>query len=181
MTAVQQRPWRRVARGMVWALVRWGGEAAVGLVPLLTHVVVKTHSKHISDSAICESRPDGEIANCVRVIEDLPYAEMNILAVVISGLGILTLFGPYGRKMKFTPVTYMAAIAALGLLIVGSLLYALETAHIGQGAEELTRYVLGLAVLVSFYLALEEAWLEALHEGVPLGDKPVVENHRQET
>lgn len=103
--------------------------------------------------------------NCIIIEKSLPFDEMNILAVVISGLGILTLFGPYGRKMPFTPMTYLAAIAALGLLIVGSLLYALETAHIGQGAEELTKYVLSLALSVSFYLALEEAWLEALNDG----------------
>ena len=63
-------------------------------------------------------------------------------------------------------MTFLAAISSIGLLIVGSLLYALTASGISAGSENVTCEVLGLAMIVSFYLTLEEAWLE-----VPFGSR----------
>ncbi len=142
----------------------WAGEAAIGLVPLLTHFTVSAFSNRMVVAARCRNF-DVLLEHCCSV-PDIPYAEMNILAVVISGLGLLSLiqFGSCGRQSRFTPMTFLAAISSIGLLIVGSLLYALTASGISAGSENVTYEVLGFAMAVSFYLTLEEAWLEALQE-----------------
>lgn len=61
-------------------------------------------------------------------------------------------------------MTYLAGLAALVLLISSSVLYALTTAGIGSGNDSVTFDILIFAVLVSLFLALEPAWLEALNE-----------------
>jgi hypothetical protein len=156
--------WRRVGGVCLMSLVVWAGEAAIGLVPLLTHFTVSSFSNCMVVAARC-CPVEGALEHCC-AIPETPYAEMNILAVVIAGLGLLSLiqFGPHGRKTRFTPMTFLAAISSIGLLIVGSLLYALTASGISAGSENVTREVLGLAMVVSFYLTLEEAWLEVLEE-----------------
>lgn len=61
-------------------------------------------------------------------------------------------------------MTYLAGLSALVLLITSSLLYALTTAGIGTGNDTVTLSILIFAVLVSLFLALEPAWLEALND-----------------
>ncbi len=157
-------PWRKVGNVCLSSFVLWAGEAAIGLVPLLTHFTVSTFSNRMVVAAHCRNF-EVPLEHCC-VAANTPYAEMNILAVVISGLGLLSLiqFGPRGRRALFTPMTFLAAISSIGLLIVGSLLYALTASGISAGSENVTYEVLGLAMAVSFYLNLEEAWLKALEE-----------------
>lgn len=161
-------PWSKVGGVCLMSFVVWAGEAAIGLVPLLTHFTVSTFSNRMVVTGRCRL-PEGALEHCC-AIPEMPYAEMNILAVVIAGLGLLSLiqFGPHRRKSPFTPMTFLAAISSIGLLIVGSLLYALTASGISAGSENVTCEVLGLAMIVSFYLTLEEAWLEVPSEaGIP--------------
>ena len=156
--------WHRVLAALLAAAVVWLGEISIGCVPLLSHFLIAAVSIHPFRIMTCAA----PAAECLPV-PDVPYAEMNIVSVVITGLGLLSLFrlGAHGRRARFTPLTYSAAIADIGLLIIGSILYALNSAFIGQGGETLTNSVLGLAALISLYLALEEAWLEALETMPP--------------
>lgn len=151
--------WRLFTAGLS-ALVLWSGEALVGLVPLLGHLVVANFSTHLVYLAYCQAGTK----TCLEVTETLPVAEINIISVVTCGLGILSLvkFGPTSRSHR-TPMTYLAGIAALGLLIFASFLYALTSAGIGAGSSVVTIWVLVFSLLVSFYLALEDAWLAVLN------------------
>ena len=147
----------RIFKAVMGALVIWAGETAVGLIPLATHFIVATYSRVQSHDSLTTPGPHGA---------SLPLAEMNILAVVISGLGLLSLlgFGRQGRQVRLTPMSYLAGLCCLLLLIASSVLYALEAAEIGTGSENITQYVLGFAVLISLFLALEPAWLEAVND-----------------
>jgi len=144
-------------KALAGAFVIWIGETVVGLLPLATHYLVAANRQ--VDSRLGH---DGAASHLMTA----PLAEMNILTVVISGLGLLSLirFGHHGRQARLTPMTYLAGLAALLLLITSSVLYALTMAQVGPGNGSVTLAVLIFAVLVSLFLALEPAWLEALND-----------------
>lgn len=147
----------RLFKSLSGALVIWIGETVIGLIPLATHYLVATYSR--------VGAREGHDAVASH-LTSAPLAEMNILAVVISGLGLLSLlrFGHHGRQARLTPMTHLAGLAALLLLITSSVLYALTAAEIGAGNGNVTQAILIFAVLVSLFLALEPAWLEALND-----------------
>lgn len=147
----------RLFKSLTGAFVIWIGETVIGLIPLATHYFVAAYSYVGGNHNHVEAASHLNAA---------PLAEMNILTVVISGLGLLSLFkfGHHGRPTRLTPMTYLAGLSALVLLITSSLLYALTTAGIGAGNDTVTLAILIFAVLVSLFLALEPAWLEALND-----------------
>jgi hypothetical protein len=152
-------------KATTFAVVLWAGESLVGLVPLLGHIVVTNFSVHVVKIAHCSATMTG----CTEINEYLPIAEINIISVVTCGLGLLSLlrFGPDNRR-RLTPMTYLAALASLGLLIISSLLYALMSAGIGANGAGVTVWILCLSLAVSFFLALEAAWLRIFDDLVPV-------------
>lgn len=151
------------------AVVLWTGEATIGPLPLMTHVIVTHYSIKVAVPALC----DVGMRNCREIPEKLPSAEMDILAVIVCGLALLSLinFGPNKKRRIFTPLTYLAGITNVLLMVFGSILYAIVTAGIGQDNESVTTPILILSLVASFYLAFEEAWLDAIHESLIAAEK----------
>jgi hypothetical protein len=149
---------RRIAA--LHGFVQWMGEAAIGLIPWA--VWFATHRFAILPTlATCGTNEAG-LYNCVPVVES-PSPEICILAVVISGLAVLSV-GRLGRQRErqFTVFTYILMTLALLSLIFGSLFYALFTAHMAKNAADTITYgILAVALLSSVSLALEGAILAA--------------------
>ncbi len=133
---------RAVARGVAAGLLLWAGEAVIGVLPLGAVEIV--------------TRFTG-------VTAPPPIAEACILAVVISGLSLLSLlrFGPHQRAHRMTPVSYSLALVSVLTLMAGGLMYGLAATENAHGATGLAYLDLWSALASSFLLALETAILEA--------------------
>jgi hypothetical protein len=137
--------WGRIAWSVLCALLIWGGEAIVGVLPLGAHAIV---ANHLSIT--------GEITQ-----DDA--AEICILSVVISGLALISLleFGPRRRTAQFTPITYVLSLFALVSVIAGALFYGLVTAHVAKDVGTIIYYFLYIALASSCFVAIERAIIEA--------------------
>jgi hypothetical protein len=150
-------------KAALYGLGQWLGEAVIGLIPLALFEVAHRYSTG-PVTAICPEQKAplafGYLSGCTRLTET-PSQEICILAVVISGLAILSTHvpGPGGRPT--TIFTRLLVVAALLALIFGSLLYAFYTVHLDKNADELTYIALYVALLSSFFLAIEGAMLSA--------------------
>jgi hypothetical protein len=122
------------------ALFVWSGEAFVGMLPLLTHLIAGRYST-IPTTA---SEPQFQ-------------AEICILAVVTSGLSMLALlpFGPKARIAGFTPFTYWLFLVTLGSLIFSTMLYVFFLAEINRRTDLVTWATLATALFGSFGLTME--------------------------
>jgi len=147
-----------VRKAVLRAFLKWLGETVIGLIPLLARILFLM----TSDAG----------AHHVGL---LPLEEVNIVTVVICGLGLLSLFhlnphGEEGSSRYFTPITYLIALMALLLLVGASLLYAVGVAGIANGNATLPTFAgLGIAALVTLYLAIEQAWLKAVDDATSGG------------
>jgi hypothetical protein len=138
-------------------------EAIIGLIPLGLYLVVNKYSS-LPSIGLCQEaayNPYTRLyAGCERLPES-PAAEICILAIVISGLAILSVV-PFGRKQRqFTIWTGILVLLALIALILGALFYALFTAHLDRNADMITYVVLMTALMSSLCLSIEGAILEA--------------------
>jgi hypothetical protein len=99
--------------------------------------------------------------DCVQLQEN-PAQEVCILAVVISGLAVLSVV-PLGknRQRPSTVFTRLLTLFAVLALIFGSLFYFIFTSHMDREANAITYYVLAVALFSSFFLAVEGAILAA--------------------
>jgi hypothetical protein len=162
-------PWVRTARKIGNGLIQWVGEAAVGLIPWLAYMLTHNFSMSIYVTALCSPRVlDSDFAsfhaNCVQ-LTDSPIPEICILAVVISGLSLLSIgqFAPGRPRPPRTALTYLMLILAIGSLLAGAIFYALITAHLeGVGLEKWSYLVLSVALISSLTLALQESFLSAV-------------------
>jgi hypothetical protein len=138
--------------------VQWFGEAVVGLLPLIAHEAIQKAAKLPVVPAVCDSG----MTHC-RAASETPVAEICIVAVVMSGLALLSLvrFGPHRRKAPPTMLTFIVGLGALIALIFGLIFYALVTTGINQEIVSLTDYTLASALLTSLFLTLEGAILDA--------------------
>jgi len=95
-----------------------------------------------------------------------PIVELNISTIVLSGLGLLIVFkaGIEGPSTRVTPVTYIAAMICIVLLVCGSLLYAVTSVDMNLDNVNVTLLCLFLAVLMSLLLTIEQAWLAVLFQ-----------------
>jgi hypothetical protein len=100
-----------------------------------------------------------------RGLETFPIVELNISTIVLSGLGLLTVFklGILGPTTRMTPLTYVAALLCIALLVSGSLLYAVNAVGMSRDNSLVTWVGLSLAALMSLFLTIEQAWLAALY------------------
>jgi hypothetical protein len=143
---------------------QWIGEAVIGLIPLGVYELVHRYS-NLPLSATCPQQAPSpstlSVQNCT-LLQESSSQEVCILAVVISGLAVLSVI-QLGLKQprKVTVLTRVLVLFALGALIVGSLFYGLITAHLERDATSVTYYALVVALLSSFSLAVEGALLNS--------------------
>jgi hypothetical protein len=143
---------------------QWLGEAVIGVIPLIVYVLVHRYST-LPITATCQgvSRVTNPpiLAGCLPII-DSPSQEICILAVVISGLAVLSVVPLIReRPRQITGFTRLLILLALVSLIFGSLFYALFTAHLDKNADTITYYILGTALISSLCLSIEGAILAA--------------------
>jgi hypothetical protein len=140
------------------AVSQWSGEAFVGLLPLLAYWFMHGVAK-LPATAVCQvTQPQAQ--NQCTIVPDSPLPEVCILAVVVSGLALLSL-GPHRRKAGVTIWTFFLIIAAIIGLLLGSGLYALTIAHISQDTDVITYSALAIGLVSSLCLAIECAVLDA--------------------
>jgi hypothetical protein len=87
--------------------------------------------------------------------------EVCILAVVISGLAVLSVVPIGTHERPITVWTRPLILMAVVSLIFGSLFYALYSAHLDQSADVVSYAVLVVALISSLFLAVEGAILAA--------------------
>jgi len=148
----------------VWnGLAQWAGEAAIGLIPLIVYMLTHRFSR-LPITAACPSQPiptpPTALGGCMALSESAAQ-EICILAVVISGLALLSTTSIGQAKRQVTMFTRFLVLIALFALIFGSILYAFFTAHLDRDAEAVTYMVLAVALLSSLFLAIEGAILKA--------------------
>jgi hypothetical protein len=143
--------------------VQWVGEAFVGLIPLAAYSVAHWVSKPVYLTALCSQAVTQQYAqfapNCVQ-LADNPHQEICILAVVISGLSVLSIaqFAPGRRRSPRTAFTYLMMMFSILALAFGALFYALITVHLDKDIAPWSITVLGVALASSFFLAMQEAF-----------------------
>jgi hypothetical protein len=146
---------RRMA--VVHGLGQWLGEAAIGIIPWVVYEMVHRYAD-LPLIAACPKQPGSStpLNDCTR-IADSASQEICILAVVISGLAVLSVV-PLGeqRKRPITVWTRLLVLFAVVALIFGSLFYGLFTAHLDRGADAITYYFLAIALLSSLCLSIEK-------------------------
>jgi hypothetical protein len=159
-------PYAVVVRYLTAALQgigQWLGEAVVGLIPLIVYFAVHRFS-NLPITALCPKQTpnsyNNTMAGCTALVDN-PSQEVCILAVVISGLAVLSVV-PLGRhKRQITGWTRLLILFAVLSLIFGSLFYAFFTAHMDRDADTVTYYILTAALVSSFCLSIEGAILDA--------------------
>jgi hypothetical protein len=112
---------------------------------------------------------DAPYANFMSYCKDYPespLAEICVLAVVISGLLLLSIaqFARGRRRAPRNALTYLMQLFAILSLVAGTLFYARITSHSYTGHEEWTYIVLAVALVSSFVLALQESIAEVRGE-----------------
>jgi hypothetical protein len=149
-------------RAALHAVVQWGGETSVGLIPLLAFEMMHRYASVRADIFRCTDTKPPFFSGCIPVVESVSQ-EMCILTVVISGLSLLSVvnIGPTRRQATNTVLTYVLIVMTILALLGGMLLYAIFGAHIDREAGGVTAGVLGLALAGSLFLALEGAILDA--------------------
>jgi hypothetical protein len=144
--------------------VQWAGEAFIGLIPYIAFVVLHKYSRQHLMTALCPAQTpspaNGIVFNCLPLQEDASQ-EICILAVVISGLALLSIVPLRERPRPITPFTYVLMLLLIGSLIFGAIFYGLFATHNDQGAEAITYLVLFTALGSSLVLTLDGAIIDA--------------------
>ncbi len=145
--AVPPPPPRRAGlRAIGWSalcgLLIWVGEVVIGAVPLAAHE---------------------RVARFTEGTESDPIPEVCILAVVISGLSVVSLarFGPHVRPFRHTPFMFVMLLVSVITLMSGAVMYGLAVMKLDRGHTELAYMAVGTALLTSFLVALEKAIRDA--------------------
>ena len=148
-------------------LVQWIGEAVVGLMPWLAYSLThdfprtKVYLTALCNTDVLENQFTVFSKYC-RELPDSVIPEICILAVVISGLSVLS-FGP-GRRKSRTPFALLMMIFALVSFFVGGVFYALVTSHLVEIEPRWAYAALFVALGSSFLLSMQEAVLHARRE-----------------
>jgi hypothetical protein len=148
-------------RAGFFGFAQWIGEALIGLIPWILYVSVNKYSS-LPIIAICSGSAYNaytkQYAGCTALPESAS-PEICILAVVISGLAVLSVV-PFGRRQReITIWTRLLVLLAILALIFGSLFYALFTAHLDRDADTMVYIVLLVALVSSLCLSIEGAIL----------------------
>jgi hypothetical protein len=157
--------YRLWARAVVNGCVQWAGEAVVGLLPLFAYVLNHGFGNDQFIPALCTAGAHRNFAAyadwCVDN-PDSPLAEVCVLAVVISGLSLLSIaqFARGRRQPPKNALTYLMMLLAIMSLVAGTLFYARITSHSNKGHEEWTYITLIVALVSSFVLAIQESIAE---------------------
>ncbi len=145
------------------AVTRWFGETCIGLIPLLAFVIMHSYATPTIQIISCPAKAKLDytvLPSCIPLPDNISQ-EICILTVVISGLALISLWGPRARKAPVTAFSYVLIVAAILALLAGALLYALFGVHIDRDANAATLWVLAIALFSSLFLAVEGAILDA--------------------
>jgi hypothetical protein len=143
-------------------LGQWIGEAVIGLIPLIVYELVHRFS-NLPLAATCPPQaitPNQPLVNCTPVIETASQ-EICILAVVISGLAVLSIVPLSQEHQRTTIWTRLLILLAVLALMVGSLFYGLFTAHLERDADVMVYFALAVALVSSLCLSIERAIMAA--------------------
>lgn len=154
--------YRLWARAVFNGCVQWAGEAVVGLLPLFAYLLNHGFGRESYLPAICSSTAHQAFARYSDVCvdnPDNPLAEICVLAVVISGLSLLSIaqFTSRRRQTPKNALTYLMMLLAIMSLVAGTLFYAKITSHSNDGHAEWTYITLAVALVSSFVLAIQES------------------------
>jgi hypothetical protein len=146
-----------------FGFAQWTGEALIGLIPWILYVIVNEYSS-LPAIGICSAATYNaytkQYSGCIPLPENAS-PEICILAVVISGLAVLSVV-PFGRRQReITIWTRLLVLLAILALIFGSLFYALFTAHLDRNADTIVYIVLLAALVSSLCLSIEGAILSS--------------------
>ena len=155
--------WGPYKQAAFHGLLQWVGEAVIGLIPLADFLATHIYSR-LPISGLCSpgslDKAKGIYTSCFPSPETASQ-EVCILAVVISGLAVLSVAPIASRPREITAWTRPLIVVAVVSLIFGSLFYALFSAHMAENADTLSYVILMFALLSSLFLAIEGAILEA--------------------
>jgi hypothetical protein len=143
-------------------LIIWFGETIIACIPILAYGIVRIYSVHENYEAWCNRQ-----AMSCRLAPDFPASEFEIISVVTSGLGILSLLDfDFIRItiLKSDGYTYLAGLIQLVLLILGTILYTVQISGNARRDDFLPVFVFTLSLLISFYLTAVNAWQKGLRE-----------------
>jgi drug/metabolite transporter (DMT)-like permease len=143
---LKSRKFSPVGHDITKAFIVWLGGAVIGMIPLLTHSLLESYSKQASEITI-----------------QTFYAELCIVAIVVSGLSLLQTipYGPRPRRAPFTAWTYLVCLATLLSLIYGAMFYAVAVTDVGMLSPTAAWYTLIAAIGGSLGIVLERAILES--------------------
>jgi hypothetical protein len=145
-----------------YGIAQWFGESVVGLFPLLMYESVHRFST-LPIMATCPAGTltiDGTYNGCTKITET-PSPEICVLAVVASGLALLSVT-PISRREKrpITSFTYFLLVMALVALVTASVFYALFLSGQTAGqADTIALVILVAALASSLCLSIESAVL----------------------
>jgi hypothetical protein len=135
-----------IGLSIVRGLVLWIGELVIACVPLAAHEIVADFSGEVEPPAGFD-----------------PIPEICILAVVISGLSVVSLarFGSGERVFRHTPFSFIMLLLSVFSLMSGAVMYGLAVMRLDHGQTGLAYWATTTALLSSFLIALEKAIREA--------------------
>jgi hypothetical protein len=155
--------WGPRKQAALHGLLQWIGEAVIGLIPLIVFEAVHSFSR-LPVTGICSLGSLDQAKNLYMACIPAPEGasqEICILAVVISGLAVLSVIPITSRQRPITVWTRPLVLVALISLVFGSLFYAMYSAHLDKSADTISSIVLVAALISSLFLAIEGAILEA--------------------
>jgi hypothetical protein len=156
-------PLTRYTLAILYGLAQWVGEAVIGVIPLFMYEMAFKYSQR-PITATCPPQSinaNNLYYNCTKLLDN-PSQEICILAVVISGLALLSTSPITSKKPRtITVFTRLLIVPALISLIAGSVFYAFFIARLDLNADAITYYILFVALISSFCLAVEDAVLSA--------------------
>jgi hypothetical protein len=134
-----------IGKSVLHGAILWLAEVAIACVPLTAHEIVAEFSGG--------AEPSGRFD---------PIPEICILAVVISGLSIVSLarFGAH-EPAKHTPFTFIMLLPSVFSLMSGAVMYGLAAMGLDHGRTSLAYWAVSASLLTSFLITLEKSVREA--------------------
>jgi hypothetical protein len=146
-----------------YGFAQWIGEAVIGLIPWIVYVYVNTYSD-VPITGLCSKQSFNQYNKTYMSCAPLSQSasqEICILAVVISGLAVLSVVTLGARHRPITIWTRLLTLMAILALIFGALSYGFFMSHLDRNADTITYAILAVALFSSLCLAIEGAILSA--------------------
>ena len=155
------QPVVRLLTAAFYGFAQWIGEAVIGLIPWIVYVYVNTYSD-VPATGLCNKQSfnmAAKVYNYCTPLSQSASQEICILAVVISGLAVLSVATLGQKQRPITVWTRLLMLMAILALIFGALSYGFFMSHLDRNADTVTYAILSVALLSSLCLAIEGAML----------------------